>query len=733
MKVPLSVNPLVKHGKEVLNIWFNGKNKVIPTPIFPYFYSNEKDTSIPASISEISAKKLSNYQDGKFYKYDFKTRDELVKYRELVTSFEANIPFILRNRIDNPDLFTKFPHSNELKFLFLDIEQYTKQEELFPSYEDRITSIAFCTNDRKIKSIYLKKDNTSDKKLLLKFIEIYQKISPDVLVVYNKKYDILTLLQRCQRNKINTTAFSKNNVKPYVGGKEVVNIEGVVIYDVYDSAARDQSLFGNVPNKGLKAVSNYFGFKEERKPLTPKEITEFQGTKELVEYNKDDIRRLLLLFDIYWHNIEFNANDLQIPLNTAINLNTTDLGLITIGDEYKKYNIIADGTNADRYPEIFTKHEHGGNYEGALVGISRTGLFKPMYKADYSSMYPTIMSSFNLSPDTTTLIMFEALGEFRIEENDYSFEYHIPDKVLNKNMVIQVLKEQGFCSELVKRFLKERAEYKRKWKETGEKRYRAMSDNRKVKANGGVYGIQGSAKHAFGFAPIAIATTGIGRECAQLLIDTLNELYLKSVIEYDTDGVYFSTQVFNKDDIINSFNRKLREKFKKELDLSIDIDSYDSGYFYKAKNYVLKKGEKMIYHGAAMKASSKNLLSKKLIEELAIARLSGLSTDGIVKKYQKLDFSLKYFAMNVTMGMHMSQYKSNNALAPKLARQAQKSLGIKPEIGNQYHYIKGKSDYVLYESADEKDIDTSYYLDQVNNIVEMFDVKPIMSSLKDWI
>jgi len=733
MRVPLSVNPMIKNGKEVLNIWFNGKQKVINAPILPYFYSNKKDPEIPATISEISAKKLSNYQDGKFYKYDFKTRDELVRYRDLVTSYEANIPFILRNRIDNPDLFTKFPHSDELKFLFLDIEQYTKPEELFPSYKDRITSIAFCTNDRKIKSIYLKKDNTNDKKLLLKFIEMYQKISPDVLVVYNKKYDILTLLQRCTRNRINTTAFSKNNVKPYVGGKEIANIEGVVIYDVYDSAARDQSLFGNVPNKGLKAVSNYFGFKEERKPLTPKEMSDFQGTKELVDYNKDDIRRLLLLFDIYWHNIEFNANDLQIPLNTSINLNTTDLGLITIGDEYKKYNIIADGTNADRYPEIFTKHEHGGNYEGALVGISRTGLFKPMYKADYSSMYPNIMSSFNLSPDTTTLIMFEALGEFRIEENDYSFEYHIPDKVLNKSMVIQVLKKQGFCSELVKRFLKERAEYKRKWKETGEKRYRAMSDNRKVKANGGVYGIQGSPGHAFGFAPIAIATTGIGRECAQLLIDTLNELYPKSVVEWDTDGVYFSTQVFNKDDIINSFNRKLREKFKKELDLSIDIDEYDSGYFYKAKNYVLKKGEKMIYHGAAMKASSKNLLSKTLIEELAKARLSGLSTDGIVKKYQKLDFPLKYFAMNVTMGMHFGQYKSTNALAPKLARQAQSHLGIKPEIGNQYYYIKGNSDYILYDLAKKEDIDTSYYLDQVNNVVEMFDVKPIMSSLKEWI
>ena len=95
MRVPLSVNPLVKNGKEVFNIWFNGKNKVIPAPIKPYFYSNKKDTSIPASISEITAKKLSNYQDGTFFKYEFTTRDDLVKYRDLVTSYGANIPFVL--------------------------------------------------------------------------------------------------------------------------------------------------------------------------------------------------------------------------------------------------------------------------------------------------------------------------------------------------------------------------------------------------------------------------------------------------------------------------------------------------------------------------------------------------------------------------------------------------------------------------------------------------------------
>jgi len=732
MKVPLSVSTIIKNNKEMLSIWYNGKNKIIKSPIKPYFYSKKK-LDLPAVSTEKQGVALSNYQNRRFFKYEFNTRKDLVQYRSDDT-FEDNIPFVLRNRIDIPDLFTKFPHTNDLKFLFLDVEQYTKPEDMFPTYEDRIISISWCGNDRIIKTIYLNKESTTDSKLLRKFIEEYQKIDPDVLVMYNKGYDIPTILNRCIRNRINTGAFSKNGVKPYIGGKQDISLEGVVIYDVLDSARADQSLTGNVPNKGLKAVSDYFGFKTDNPEFEMKKIHELVGTNELINYNKDDIRRLLLLFDIYWDNIEFNANDLQIPLNVALDLNITDLGLIVIGDEFKKYGVIADGTNYHRYPEIFQEKRAGGNYEGALIGIDRTGVFEPVYKADYSSMYPSIMASFNLSPDTTTLLNFESYGEFWIEEEDLWYIYHIPDKVLNRNMVIQVSKKKGFCSELVKRFLQERAEYKKKWKETGEKKYRAMSDNRKVKANGGVYGIQGSANHAFGFAPIAVATCGIGRECAKALIDVINGLYPKSVIEYDTDGVYFACSNLDKEKLIYHFKDKLRDIFKGELDLSIDIDDYDKGYFYKAKNYILQRKGTTIYHGAAMKASSKDLLSKNLIKELANAKLNEQPTKEIIDRYIKLDFPLQHFAMSVTMGMHMRDYKNLNVLAPRLALQAKNKLGIKPEMGRQYHYVKTINGYQLLELAKKQDLDTKYYQEEIQRIVKVFDVElPLDGGLDKWL
>jgi len=738
MEVPLSVMSIVKFNKEKLVIWHDGKKSIVNAPINPYYYSYKKNLVSGATVSSVRAKALSNMQERTFYKYEFKTRDDLVNNRKEGDTFEDNIPFVIRNRIDNPDIYRKYPHKEELKFLFIDIEQYCKPEELFPTYNDRIISIAWCTNDRNIRCAYLKKDNPSDKKLLSVFLKEYKKINPDVVVLFNKKYDMPTIIRRCERNKIDTSRFSRSGQKPIFHTGGFVSLDGTLIYDLLDSTKADQASSGNVANKGLKEVSDFYGFPKEREPLDTKNIHKYVGTEELIKYNKDDIKRSLLLFDIYFPGIEYNANDLGVPLSECISMNITDLGLITVGDKYRENNIISDGKNEDRYPDIFKrrKEQHEGNYQGALVDIFRTGVFIPSYKEDYGSMYPTIMSEFNLSPDTTTFLGFERYGKFKIVEKERWFIYYIPDNVLNKTMIIQVSKtKRGFLSELVKKFLKERSEYKALYRKTNERKYSAMSDNRKVKANGGVYGIQGSGKHAFGFLPIAIATTGIGRECAQLLIDILEELYPKSTIEVDTDGVYFSSKNIDANKIQELFNERLRKTFKKDLNLTIDLDKYPAGYFYKMKNYVIQREDgELIFHGGAMKARNKSLLKKNLIREIALAKLSRKSIQPIVSKYMKLDFPLRDFAMNVTLGRHMSQYKNpDSTLGSRLAKDAKDILGIKPEIGNTYHYIKTQMGFKLLEVVKKDMIDIDYYQKEIEKIVEMFEEKVIPTTVDDWL
>lgn len=737
MKVPLRVDLKATNNREYLTIWHgDDKVKTIKSPINPYFYTKKPLTYQKSLRSEVKAKALSNSQQTSFYKHRFRTRKELVLARSEDT-FEDNIPFIIRNRLDDPNLFYKYPQT-ELRFLFFDIEQESTNG-IFPTYNDRITSISWATNDRKVKCIYLK-DSISDKSLLENFLQEYKKINPHVLVVYNKDYDIPTLIRRLEKNELPTSELSKSKKKPYFGGKDDYHIDGVVIYDVAQSAFKDQSLNGEVANRGLKEVSNHFGFNETRPPLTPKEMNKYIGTKTLALYNMDDVKRLMLTFDVYWTNIEFNANDLGIPLNDAINMNTTNLALITMGDEYKKQNIISDGSNAHRYPEIFQRKKKRGekNYEGAIVAIHNTGTFRPLYKVDVNSMYPTVMSEFNFSPDTTTLIKYEKYRpQFEMKEESKYYLYAIPDKEMNKTLIIKVDKKQGFASRLVKKLLDERSVYKSRYKKTGNLKDKALSDNRKVKANGGIYGIQGSAHHAFGFAPIAVATTAISRVIMNIIINIIKEFYGNdSAVETDTDGLHFTCEPdqLNKNKIRKELRERMKEKFGRYMNITVDFDEYKAGYFYRAKNYVLlTKDDKLIFHGATMKSSSKNILSKQLIRQLAEAKLFDKPIQPIIDKFINLDFPLRHFAMNVRMGRPLHKYKSKGALAYRLAMMAKEQLGLQPEQGNIYHYIKSRDGYKLYQTSKKEDIDRQYYRDQVETILDIFNEKPKQSSLEEWI
>ena len=744
MDVSLSVKPVEYKEKEFLDIWADKKQHFIPAPIKPYFYAKEKLNISNAKESIVRAKALSTYKETDFYKYEFNTRDELVKARDKIRevrgrgiTFEDNIPFTLRTRIDVPDIYTKHPHTKPLDFFFIDIEQYIKPKLLAPTDDDRITAISWCGNDRNIKCGYLNAETKNDNKLLKKFIKYINWKNIDILCLYNKSYDMPTILKRCWANRIETKIMAKNGKRPTLGGDEGVEIAGITIYDVFDSVAGDQSLIGNVPNRGLKAVSDYHEFETDVKVLNAKEITELQGTKELIDYNKDDVKRLLYLFDIYYPTIKYKAESLKIPINLATNLSMTDLGIIVLGDLYREHNIIADGENWNRYPEVFQRNKKSGeaNFQGAIVDIKRTGVFTPVKKADYSSMYPNIAMEFNLGPDTTKIIEYDTYGEFKIEENEDCYVYHIPDNVLNKNIVIQVLKEEGFLRKAIREFLEKRAVHKKKHKKTGDKGEKAKSDIYKVFANGAVgYGNHGASHHPFGFAPMAMATVGFGRECINLLINLLEELSPNCVIEIDTDGIYYSSEKpLDKEKVIKLFNEKVEEKFERKLGLSIDIDPYKRGYFYAMKNYVLETEEgELILHGGALKSSRKCKLIKKLITDVAWAKLRSESIKPIIEKYKEFDFPLEYFAMSVTMGMHPNEYKNQNGFVMSLAKQGEKYFDIKPSRGNQYHYIKILSGYKLVQMCKKKEIDKRYYNEEINKVVELFDFKQI-STINEWI
>lgn len=748
MKVPLQVIPAVKDEREYLLIWADQKGTVIKAPIKPYFYSLKKLAIPNATVSEVEAIAISDYKRKTFYKYSFFTRRLLVNNRSEST-FEDNIPFILRNRIDDPDFFTQYPQTKDIIFNFCDVEQSCREDKIFPTYADHLMSIAWCGNDREIKATYLDKEIHNDKLLLETYRNHYS--NPDIEVGYNKTYDLPTILKRCGRNSLSTSWLSNTKRQPKIKQRIPV-MDGVVVYDVLDSVDADQTLIGNVSDHQLETISDYFGFKGHP-GIDKSKISSYQGTKRLIAYNKEDVSRLLYLFDIYWSGIQYLADDLKIPVSEAVNLNVFTLGLIVLGDLYKQNNVICDGDNSVRYPEIFKRPKKTGesNYQAAITDIYQYGYFEPVHKIDYGSMYPRLVSEFNLSPDTCKLIRYDNYKEdgFKIIEKKNRFIYFIPDSVLDKTVVVSVSKKQGFLATTLTKFLNERSGFKADYKKTGSLISKTKSWVSKLKANG-LLGVLGHAHHPFGHVMIIIVMCGFGRECAKLLIEILEGLYPNSVVECDTDGVFSTVRKFDCNLVQREFKKAIVKKFGRELNLEIDIDSYDAGWFYLAKNYVLKKGDNIIIHGGALKGTKKTPFEKNLTDELASAVVNKQPINSIVSKYRKTmaerTIPLDDLTMKVTMGMHPKRYKTQTCTVMQLAGQSQKSFGVIPREGNTYYYIKIKGNfkvdvdqqglgvddpsykYLLYESAvrDEaimQKIDFDYYEKRMKRIIAIFSGK----------
>ena len=130
LQVPLRVDMVIKKDGEFFDIWCGDakKPKSIKTPVDPYFYTKKDISFDRASKTTTKAKPLSNCTiERTFFKHTFKTRKVLVDTRNEMT-FEDNVPFIIRNRLDKPDFFKKFKMKEELRFLHIDIEQKNYRE-----------------------------------------------------------------------------------------------------------------------------------------------------------------------------------------------------------------------------------------------------------------------------------------------------------------------------------------------------------------------------------------------------------------------------------------------------------------------------------------------------------------------------------------------------------------------------------------------------------------------------
>lgn len=246
------------------------------------------------------------------------------------------------------------------------------------------------------------------------------------------------------------------------------------------------------------------------------------------------------------------------------------------------------------------------DFEGA-TSFGRPGVYKNVSKADVSSLYPSIMITYNVF-----------------------------DPIKDPNQVF---------TQMVKYFTDERLSNKKKAKETNDKYYRDLEQSQKICINS-AYGLLGTNGLAFNSPHNAALITQHGREILKKAIDWA-EAKGFLIPNGDTDSISYCYPDFR------SIEPTERASLLAELNslypsgIRWDDDGYyDAVLILKAKNYVLYADGKMKNKGSALKSSTREPAFKEFMNEF-IREMLCTDKPNVLRVYEK-------FVLDI---MHLSDIK----------------------------------------------------------------------------
>ena len=726
----------------MLEIWQNGKKLIVDPDLKPYIMSkkdlqfNNNDDII---TEKVEVKLLSDLRRHNVWKYSFPSVDyvkelnkSLYKLDKKITDsvFENHIPYIHRILIDKPDYFLEYPNTDNLTFLFFDIET------LRIEYTDRkvIISIAWSFYDGEKHHPVHSTQNPNEKELLEEFLQAVETLDPDILCgYYHRDFDIPRIIDRCKANKLDHNRLGREKGTKYTIDhkfhKTNTIVPGRVLYDLLDSVHGDQTL--RLKNNKMKTVCEHFNVEGEGWVKEPMDEDTSKIPVDILKlHNEHDILRTINLFNIYWNNIIVQSELFGIPLVMVAEATTQNLiATLFLGRGLFKQGIMSDGMNKDRYPEVFKRNREKGekSYEAAIVGIYKTGLIKPLHKADFSGMYPSIEMALNLSPETTKIYKYLPYkDEFKITKKGHITYYFIPDKVINKVIVVAVNnKKDGFLRKELRALREQRNLIKQKLKTANDEEkdlLTSQSWNVKILMNI-VSGNCGDGISRYGSLPVTIVTVGVGRELIKTLRTYIDDNYDNASVELDTDGI-----MMDKEPDAEKINLFIQEFAHKKFgiddtsDISVDCDEYKAGYFLKQKNYVLQElNDELIFHGVSLKSSRQPKMfdsARDIIVDTIFSE-GDVDVKKMINRIAKMEqYTLSEFSLRTTIHKDFTSY-SKGSLQKKLGKQG-KTIGIKPVPGVQYEYVKEVDGWKIIQFADINKIDYKYYEKIIEKLCGVF-------------
>jgi len=444
--------------------------------------------------------------------------------------------------------------------------------------------------------------DAAEKKLLLAFNQELAASDPDVIEGHNIfKFDLDYLRIRCRMRRVpcawgrfgQRATFRSSRLK--VAERWIdfprCDLPGRAVIDTYLLTLLNDISTRELNSYGLKEVAIHFGITDDesvdRTYIEGSRIAEaFRDDRaRFCSYLEDDLRETQGLADLLLPTYFEQARTFPIPLQEATLRGTTvKIDLLFLEEYYHARQ------SCPQPPEIRP-------FDGGYTRSFNEGVFRHVLHFDVASLYPSLLLNIGRNPSDDSLGVFIPLLR-------HLLEYRLKYKQLARTAPN----------------LDDRAEAQ------------ARQATTKILINS-FYGYLGFSGARFGDGDLAAEVTRRGRELLQALIDEFSRNGCR-ILEADTDGIYISSgPYFEKPEELLALVVPI---LPSGIELEFD-GRYDAMFCYKAKNYALFEGGRVILRGSALRSRGVEPFLKKLTDSLIHFLLGATSTSPapLIEEYRK--------------------------------------------------------------------------------------------------
>ncbi|MEM2118025.1 MAG: DNA polymerase domain-containing protein [Candidatus Bathyarchaeia archaeon] len=389
---------------------------------------------------------------------------------------------------------------------------------------------------------FLTDENKNDKQALQAFMNYVRNYDPDIIVGYgtNTK-DWQYLNERCKKLGLRLTV-DRVGTEPHTSVYGHVSLTGRINIDLSDYADE----FPEVKVKSLENLADYLGvIKLENRTLIDEiDFADYWDNKDkreiLKKFSSDNTRCVM--------GITEAILDFAMQLSNLVGLPLDHVGTAAVGFRVEWFLI----KHAQKIGELVPRRieQPYRPYAGAIVLKPEPGLHENIAVLDFKAMYPNLMITYNLSPDTYVPPK---------EPTPKTGFYEAPE------VKHRFRKEPaGFYKEVLSYLISARDEVRRRMKTLNPKsvEYRVLDARQKaVKViTNASYGYAGWIGARWYVKPVAEAATAWGRYTILNAVDLAKKIGLR-VIYGDTDSMF----VRYEPEKVEKLSREIEEKFGLEI------------------------------------------------------------------------------------------------------------------------------------------------------------------------